>query len=111
MDEIEPGLFHWPAFRETIGMDVHSYWIAPAGIVLDPMVPDDVGLDWWDDAPPQGVLPTRPHRADTPQQVVLPPGLHWRDTPAFVERFGCEVRAAAPALERWKDDDDRTATP
>ena len=96
MDEIAPGIFHWTAFRETIGMDVHSYWIEPAGIVLDPMVPDDVGLDWWDAAP---------------QQVVLTTGLHWRETPEFVERFGCEVRAAAPALERWKGDDGRSAIP
>jgi hypothetical protein len=99
MDEIAPGIFHWTAFRETIGMNVHSYWIEPAGIVLDPMVPEDVGLDWWDD------------RDVKPQQVVLTTGLHWRETPAYVERFDCEVRAAAPALERWKGDEDRSAVP
>ena len=99
MDEIAPGIFHWTAFRESIGMDVHSYWIEPAGIVLDPMVPEDVGLDWWDD------------RDTSPTQVVLTIGLHWRETPEFVERFGCEVRAAESALERWKGDDDRSATP
>src|SRR3954454_7729053 len=99
MDEIAPGIFHWTAYRETIGMDVHSYWIEPAGIVLDPMVPDDVGLDWWED------------REVQPQQVVLTTGLHWRETPEFVQRFGCDVRAAEAALERWKGDGSRSAIP
>jgi AcrR family transcriptional regulator len=99
MDEIAPGIFHWTAFRDSIGMDVHSYWIEPAGIVVDPMVPADVGLDWWDGRDVQ------------PQQVVLTTGLHWRETPEFVERFGCEVRAAEAALERWAGDEDRSATP
>ena len=98
MDEIAPGIFHWTAFRETIGMDVHSYWIEPAGLVLDPMVPEE-GLDWWDGRDVQ------------PQQVVLTTGLHWRETPEFAERFGCEVRAAAAALDRWKGDDSRSAVP
>src|ERR1700750_3437243 len=98
MDEIAPGFFHWTALRDTIGMEVHSYWVEPARIVIDPMVPDDVGLDWWDEGP---------------LAVVLTTGLHWRETPRFVERFGCDVHAHEAALQRWRDngDDDRTATP
>src|SRR6201995_1062015 len=99
MDEIAPGIFHWTAFRESIGMNVHSYFVEPAGIVLDPMVPEDVGLDWWEE------------RGHTPTQVVLTTGLPWRETPEFVPPFGCTVRAASPALERWSDEPDRSATP
>jgi hypothetical protein len=97
MDEIAPGIFHWTAFRESIGMDVHSYWIEPAGIALDPMVPPE-GLDWWDD------------RDIKPQQVVLTIGLHWRESQEFVDRFGCDVRVAQPGLERFEGTD-REAIP
>ena len=94
MQEIRPGLWHWTAFRDTIGSEVHSYWIEPAGLVLDPMVPPDVGLDWWQDRDVQ------------PQQIVLTIGLHWRETDAFRERFGnLPVRCAPAAVERFEGTD------
>ena len=91
MHEIRPGIWHWTTFRDTIGSDVHSYWIEPAGLVLDPMVPPDVGLDWWDE------------RELRPQQIVLTIGLHWRESDAFRDRFGgIPVRCAPAALERFE---------
>ena len=93
MKEISDGIWHWTAFRATIGMDVSSYWIEPAGIVIDPMAPPDAGLDWWDGRDVQ------------PQQVVLTIGLHWRDSDEFAERFGVPVRAPAAAAHRFEEDD------
>src|SRR4051794_12370734 len=95
MHEIAPGIHHWSAFYDDLGMDVHSYWIEPAGIVLDPMVPPEVGLEWWDD------------RDVKPQQCVLTIGLHWRHSDAFVERFDCVVRAPALGLHRFEGTDRR----
>jgi metallo-beta-lactamase superfamily protein len=93
MQELLPGIWHWTAFRDTIGADVHSYWVEPAGIVIDPMVPPDAGLDWFD------------QRETRPQQVVLTIGLHWRESDEFAERFGIPVRAPAAALERYEGTD------
>jgi hypothetical protein len=90
MREILPGVWHWSAYYDAISMDVHSYWIEPAGIVLDPMVPSDVGLEWWDD------------RDVKPQQIVLTIGLHWRHSDQFTERFGIPVRVPRPSLERYE---------
>jgi glyoxylase-like metal-dependent hydrolase (beta-lactamase superfamily II) len=45
--EILPGVFHWTAHNPKIGSAVSSYFIAESGTVLDPMVPPDVGLDWF----------------------------------------------------------------
>lgn len=99
MQEIRPGIWHWTTFRETIGQDVSSYWIEPAGVVLDPMVPPGVGLDWWDG------------RDVEPQQIVLTIGLHWRQADEFRERFGAvPVRCAPAALERFEGTD-RDAEP
>lgn len=93
MDEMLPGFWHWSTFRETIGIDVSSYWVEPAGIVIDPMVPPDAGLDWFEE------------REVRPQQVVLTIGLHWRDSSEFADRFGIGVRAPAAALERFAGTD------
>ena len=93
MRELRPGVWHWTTFRETIGSQVSSYWIEPAGIAIDPMVPADVGLEWFDGRDLQ------------PQQVVLTIGLHWRDSDEFARRFGIPVRAPRPALERYSGTD------
>ena len=87
MREILPGLFHWTTFHEPIGAPVSSYFVEPAGVVVDPKVPED-GLD---------ALPGEP------QQVVLTTGLHHRDAPRFAEAFGIPVRASGPARDRLGD--------
>jgi hypothetical protein len=37
MEEIQPGVLHWTAFRDTIGADVHSYFHVQSGTLIDPM--------------------------------------------------------------------------
>jgi hypothetical protein len=98
MEELLPGIWHWTTYYEAIGMDVHSHWIEPAGLVLDPMVPDDTGLEWWDD------------RDTRPQQIVLTIGLHWRHSDEFAERWGIPVRVPRASLERYEGTD-RQAEP
>ncbi len=93
MREVRPGIWHWTTFYDSIGQDVSSYWIEPAGIVIDGMVPDDVGLGWWDDRDVQ------------PQQLVLTIGLHWRHNEQFAERFGAAIRVPAASLERYQGTD------
>jgi hypothetical protein len=84
MHEIFPGVFHWTTFHEAIGARVSSYYVQPAGIVIDPKVPEE-GFE---------ALP------GTPQQVVLTIGLHHRDAPRFAEQFGIPIRASRQAAKR-----------
>src|SRR5215216_366520 len=93
MDELRPGIWHWTAFYDSIGQDVSSYWIEPAGIVVDAMIPPGGGLEWWED------------RDVKPQQLVLTIGLHWRHNEQFADRFGIPIRVPAPALERYQGTD------
>jgi hypothetical protein len=94
MEELQPGIWHWTAFRDTIGQEVSSYWIEAAGIVIDPMVPPDVGLEWFES------------REVQPQQLVLTIGLHWRQCDEYRERFGdIPVRVPAASLERYAGTD------
>jgi len=104
MKEILPGVFHWLALYPKIGFDVSSYFVAESGTVLDPMVPPDAGLDWFDgEHPPQAIALTNRH--------------HDREAGAYCARFeiapvlvpesgldefdgkGLEVRGYAPGEE------------
>ena len=40
MDEIAPGLYDYAAFHRTIGLTVHSHFVAEAGVLIDPMALD-----------------------------------------------------------------------
>jgi hypothetical protein len=86
MREILPGLWHWTTFHEGIDARVSSYYVEPAGALIDPRVPGE-GLD---------AFAGRPR----PQQVVLTTGLHARHADRFADAFGCVVRASREALER-----------
>ena len=87
MQEIAPGIHHWTAYRDTIGATVSSHWIEPAGVVIDPLVPDE-GLEAFDVAP---------------QQVVLTTGLHTRHAERFAEAFSIPIRAPREAADRLGD--------
>ena len=83
MQEIIPGVHHWTTHHDPISARVSSYLVEPAGIVIDPKVPDG-GLD---------ALPARPH------QVVLTSGHHARDAQVFADELGIPVRASREAAE------------
>ena len=90
MRELRPGLFHWTTFHEGIRAPVSSYYVEPAGALIDARVPDE------------GIEPAFSGRA-TPQQVIATIGLHMRHADRFAEAFGCRVRAPAEARERLGD--------
>jgi hypothetical protein len=39
MEEIVPGVHAWHAHHDGIGMTVHSFYVAPARALIDPMLP------------------------------------------------------------------------
>ncbi len=89
MEEILPGIHHWTAVHPDIGLRVSSYYVEPAGVLIDPIEPED-GLGFFDglDTPPQ--------------QIVLTIGLHWRDSDKFRERYGATVRCASAGMHRFE---------
>src|SRR4051812_8715981 len=88
MQEIAPGIFHWYSFHEGIRMNVSSYYVKAAGVVIDPMVPEQ-GLDWFE-------------RHEKPQQALLSTRHHYRHCHQFVERFGVVVVASKPGLHEFE---------
>jgi hypothetical protein len=92
MDEILPGIRHWTAFRETIKMRVSSYYVEPAGMLIDPMVPEDGGLS------ALAQLPVRP------QQIVLTNRHHRRHSSRIAETLDIPIRVAMPAMVDFGDE-------
>jgi hypothetical protein len=89
MDEIQPGILHWTAYRDTIGADVHSYFHVPSGTLIDPMEPSG-GLD-------------AVARHARPQRIVLTNRHHYRHSDRFSAEFGCPVLCHEAGLHEFDD--------
>jgi glyoxylase-like metal-dependent hydrolase (beta-lactamase superfamily II) len=91
MQEILPGIHHWTAFHEGIKMDVSSYYVEPAGALIDPMLPRDGGLEWFE------------ARETRPQQILLTNRHHYRHSDRFRQAFDLPVRCSMPGLHEFED--------
>ena len=85
--EVLPGVYHWTAFHPRIRLPVDSYYIEPAGVVVDPLVPRE-GLEWFEGRAP-------------PSQVVLTNRHHFRHSERFAEAFGCPIRCSDVGLHEF----------
>jgi glyoxylase-like metal-dependent hydrolase (beta-lactamase superfamily II) len=77
MREISPGLWHWTARHEHLGIPVSSYYLTAERVVLDPMIPAE-GIQWFNE-----------HGA--PEHVLLTNRHHDRHAWRLRERFGCTI--------------------
>lgn len=92
MDEILPGVWHWTAPHPNIGgKPVSSYWLEDGGVLVDPLIPSDAGLEWF---------ATRP---TPPTAIVLTSRHHYRASGSFRERFSCVVHVPREGLHEFKD--------
>ncbi|MCL2417735.1 MAG: hypothetical protein FWD04_00465 [Conexibacteraceae bacterium] len=92
MDEILPGIWHWTAPNPGIGGTlVASLWLDAPGVLIDPLLPDDVGIDWF------AARPT------PPVAVALANRHHFRSSGEVRERFGAEVFVPALGLHEFSD--------
>src|SRR3954470_16225243 len=93
VNEILPGVYHWMAEHPKIGFPVSSYFVAESGTVLDPMVPPDVGLDWFEgERAVQALALTNRH--------------HDRESKAYCDRFGlAQVLVPESGLQEFDDKD------
>lgn len=92
MREVLPGVFHWTATHPKIGIEVSSYWLDDAGVLIDPLVPRDEGIEWFDE------------RETQPGAILLSNRHHYRESDLFAARFGCEVHCNRLGLHEFSDD-------
>jgi hypothetical protein len=60
-------------------MEVSSYWLEDGGILIDPLVPPDAGLEWFES------------RSTPPAEILLSNRHHYRDSGRFQDMYGCPV--------------------
>jgi glyoxylase-like metal-dependent hydrolase (beta-lactamase superfamily II) len=89
VQEVLPGVFHWTSAHPRIGIEVASYWLDGHGVLFDPLVPADVGVEWF---------ASRPAR---PAAILLSNRHHYRQSDRFVEAFGCTVRCNRAGLHEF----------
>lgn len=77
MEEIAPGVWHWTARHEHIGVDVSSYYLEAERVAIDPMLPDE-GLEWF-------------KGRGAPEHVLLTNRHHDRHSWDLRDAFGCAV--------------------
>ena len=86
--EVLPGVYHWTAIHPRIRLPVDSYYIQPARVLLDPMVPRE-GLDWFE-------------RREAPKQIVLTNRHHLRHSERYVDAFDCPIRCSEAGLHEFE---------
>jgi len=92
MDEILPGIWHWTTPNPRIGGTlVSSYWLDQSGVLIDPLLSEEAGIEW---------LRSRP---TPPQAVVLANRHHYRDSGTVHEHFGCQVHVPNAGLHEFAD--------
>ncbi|HLH14775.1 MAG TPA: hypothetical protein VKV16_08285 [Solirubrobacteraceae bacterium] len=91
MQEVLPGVFHWTAVHPQIHVEVSSYWLDGAGVLIDPLVPAPEGLQWFAERPAK------------PSAVLLSNRHHYRQSDRFAERFGCSVHCNSAGLHEFSD--------
>ncbi len=91
MREILPGVHHWETLHPQIEVYVSSYWLDDGGVLLDPLIPEDVGIDWF------------ANRPEEPGTVILTNRLHLRESVIFRETFGCPILVNSAGLRHFND--------
>ncbi len=92
MDEILPGIWHWTTPNPSIGDTLVScYWLDDSGVFIDPLLPEEAGIAWFESRP------------TPPAAVVLANRHHYRDSGAIHERFGCQVHVPNAGLHAFTD--------
>ena len=86
VDEVLPGVFHWAALHDRIGIDVHSHFVAGSGTLFDPMVPPE-GLEWFEERPPERIVLSNRH--------------HYRHSARFVDAYGIPVLCHEAGLHEF----------
>ena len=88
MEEIAPGIWHWTAFHEGIRSPVSSYYVQPSRAMIDPMLPEDAGPQWFADRGVERILLTNRH--------------HYRHSDQFAAALGCPVLCHEAGLHEFE---------
>jgi hypothetical protein len=93
VQEVLPGIFHWTATHPRIRIEVSSYWLEDGGVLIDPLVPPDVGLEWF------------ARGSTAPAAIVLSNRHHYRDSARLLRAFDCPAYCNRAGVHEFTDAD------
>jgi hypothetical protein len=88
MREVLEGIHHWTALHPRIGMEVSSYYVAPARTLIDPLLSDDAA-EWI-----AGL-------EERPQRIVLTNRHHLRSAERLHDELGCPILCHRAGLHEF----------
>ncbi|HWF56405.1 MAG TPA: hypothetical protein VG223_17330 [Solirubrobacteraceae bacterium] len=94
MREVLPGIYHWTAVHPNIHIEVSSYWLEDGGVLIDPLLPPDAGIEWFAE------------RSSTPAAIVLSNRHHYRKSDEFVRAYGTPVLCPRAGLHEFTGHDE-----
>jgi hypothetical protein len=97
IEEVLPGVLHWTAVHPNIHQPVASWWLEDGGVLIDPLIPPDEGIEWF------------AGRSSDPAAIVLSNRHHYRASGELVERFGIPVYCSRPGMHEFSADQGVTA--
>lgn len=89
MRELAPGVWHWTARHPKIGVEVHSYYLAEEGVLIDPMKPAG-GLE-------------RIGEIASPKEILLTNRHHYRASGEFRRTYGVAVRCHKAGMHEFRN--------
>jgi hypothetical protein len=97
VEEILPGVFHWTAVHPNIHQPVASWWLEDGGVLIDPLIPPDEGIEWF------------AGRSQAPAAIVLSNRHHYRHSAELVERFEIPVYCVRAGMHEFSEEQGVTA--
>jgi hypothetical protein len=91
IEEILPGVFHWTAMHPNIHSEVSSWWLEDGGVLIDPLLPPEEGIEWFADRP------------QAPTGIVLSNRHHYRASGDLVARFEIPVYCVRQGMHEFGD--------
>lgn len=95
--EILPGIHHWITVHPKIQIPVSSYWLEDGGVLIDPLIPPDVGCEWFAD------------RTAEPSAILLSNRHHYRHSGELAERFDLPVYCVRSGMHEFANGEPVTA--
>ena len=88
MQEALPGLHHWTAEHPRIRARVSSHFVAGSATAIDPLLPEEGGMEWFESHPPQRIVLSNRH--------------HLRHSERIAAAFGCPILCHESGLHEFE---------
>ena len=100
MQEVVPGLHQWTAEHPQIRARVSSHFVAGSATAIDPLLPEEGGMEWLEGHPPQRIVLSNRHHLRHSERIAAAVGC-----PILCHESGLHEFEGGPEVEGFAFDD------